>query len=230
MNELSAGLRSLDWSPLWISLKTACITMVICFFLGIFLAQKVSKWKEPWQSIVDSFLTLPMVLPPTVAGYFLLLLFSKRRPVGIFLFSHFGIKVVQSFLGCIIAATVISLPLMYRNAKASFALVPKDLVQAGRTLGMSETKIFWKIILPLSAPGILSGAVLSFARALGEYGATSMLAGNIPGKTATISQRIALVMQDQDYLTAGVWVGVVLIISLFCMTALQLLSKRSSSR
>ena len=226
MNELLTGLRSLDWSPLWISLKTACITMVICFFLGIFLAQKVSKWKEPWQSIIDSFLTLPMVLPPTVAGYFLLLLFSKRRPVGIFLFSHFDIKIVQSFLGCIIAATVISLPLMYRNAKASFALVPKDLVQAGRTLGLSETKIFWKIILPLSAPGILSGAVLSFARALGEYGATSMLAGNIPGKTATISQRIALVMQDQDYLTAGVWVGVVLIISLFCMSALQLLAKR----
>ena len=217
MNELLAGLRSLDWSPLWISLKTACITMVICFFLGIFLAQKLGKWKEPWQSIADSLLTLPMVLPPTVAGYFLLLLFSKRRPVGIFLFSHFGIKIVQSFLGCIIAATVISLPLMYRNAKASFALVPKDLVQAGRTLGLSETKIFWKIILPLSAPGILSGAVLSFA---------SMLAGNIPGKTATISQRIALVMQDQDYLTAGVWVGVVLLISLFCMTALQLLSKR----
>ena len=226
MNELLAGLRSLDWSPLWIFLKTACITMAICFFLGIFLAQKVSKWKEPWQSIADSFLTLPMVLPPTVAGYFLLLLFSKRRPVGIFLFSHFGIKVVQSFLGCVLAATVISLPLMYRNAKASFALVPKDLVQAGRTLGLSETKIFWKIILPLSAPGILSGTVLSFARALGEYGATSMLAGNIPGKTATISQRIALVMQDQDYLTAGVWVGVVLLISLFCMTALQLLSKR----
>lgn len=226
MNELLAGLRSLDWSPLWISLKTACITTVICFFLGIFLAQKVNKWKEPWQSIVDSFLTLPMVLPPTVAGYFLLLLFSKRRPVGIFLFSHFGIKVVQSFLGCIIAATVISLPLMYRNAKASFALVPKDLVQAGRTLGMSEAKIFWRVILPLSGPGILSGAVLSFARALGEYGATSMLAGNIPGKTATISQRIALVMQDQDYLTAGVWVGVVLIISLFCMSALQLLAKR----
>ena len=226
MNELLEGLRSLDWSPLWISLKTACITMVICFFLGIFLAQKLGKWKEPWQSIADSLLTLPMVLPPTVAGYFLLLLFSKRRRVGIFLYSHFGIKIVQSFLGFIIAATVISLPLMYRNAKASFALVPKDLVQAGRTLGLSETKIFWKIILPLSAPGILSGAVLSFARALGEYGATSMLAGNIPGKTATISQRIALVMQDQDYLTAGVWVGVVLLISLFCMTALQLLSKR----
>lgn len=111
MNELLEGLRSLDWSPLWISLKTACITMVICFFLGIFLAQKVGKWKEPWQSIADSLLTLPMVLPPTVAGYFLLLLFSKRRPVGIFLYSHFGIKIVQSFLGCIIAATVISPPL-----------------------------------------------------------------------------------------------------------------------
>ena len=223
-------IKSLDWSPLWISLKTAVVTTIICFFLGIFLARKVMKLSSPWDNFIDGLLTLPMVLPPTVAGFFLLLLFSKRRPFGIFLFEHFGIKVVQSFLGCVVAATVISLPLMYRNARSAFALVPKDLVYAGRTLGMSEFSIFWKIIVPLSAPGIFSGTVLSFARALGEYGATSMLAGNIPGKTATISQRIALVMQDQDYATAGFWVMIVLLLSFGILTLYQFATEEKRFR
>lgn len=223
-------LQSLDWSPLWISLKTAVVTTIICFFLGIFLARKVMKLPSPWDNFLDGLLTLPMVLPPTVAGFFLLLLFSKRRPFGIFLFTHFGIKVVQSFLGCVVAATVISLPLMYRNARSAFSLVPKDLVYAGRTLGMSEFSIFWKIIVPLSAPGIFSGTVLSFARALGEYGATSMLAGNIPGKTATISQRIALVMQDQDYATAGFWVMIVLLLSFGILTLYQFATEEKQFR
>ena len=223
-------IKSLDWSPLWISLKTAVVTTIICFFLGIFLARKVMKLSSPWDNFIDGLLTLPMVLPPTVAGFFLLLLFSKRRPFGIFLFEHFGIKVVQSFLGCVVAATVISLPLMYRNARSAFSLVPKDLVYAGRTLGMSEFSIFWKIIVPLSAPGIFSGTVLSFARALGEYGATSMLAGNIPGKTATISQRIALVMQDQDYTTAGFWVMIVLLLSFGILTLYQFATEEKRFR
>ena len=223
-------IQSLDWSPLWISLKTAVITTVICFFLGIFLARKVMELPCPWDNLLDGLLTLPMVLPPTVAGFFLLLLFSKRRAFGIFLFEHFGIKVVQSFLGCVVAATVISLPLMYRNARSAFSLVPKDLVYAGQTLGMSEFSIFWKIIVPLSAPGIFSGTVLSFARALGEYGATSMLAGNIPGKTATISQRIALVMQDQDYATAGFWVMIVLLLSFGILTLYQFATEEKRFR
>ena len=223
-------IKSLDWSPLWISLKTAVVTTIICFFLGIFLARKVMKLSSPWDNFIDGLLTLPMVLPPTVAGFFLLLLFSKRRPFGIFLFEHFGIKVVQSFLGCVVAATVISLPLMYRNARSAFSLVPKDLVYAGQTLGMSEFSIFWKIIVPLSAPGIFSGTVLSFARALGEYGATSMLAGNIPGKTATISQRIALVMQDQDYATAGFWVMIVLLLSFGILTLYQFATEEKRFR
>ena len=223
-------IKSLDWSPLWISLKTAVVTTIICFFLGIFLARKVMKLSSPWDNFLDGLLTLPMVLPPTVAGFFLLLLFSKRRPFGTFLFEHFGIKVVQSFLGCVVAATVISLPLMYRNARSAFSLVPKDLVYAGQTLGMSEFSIFWKIIVPLSAPGIFSGTVLSFARALGEYGATSMLAGNIPGKTATISQRIALVMQDQDYATAGFWVMIVLLLSFGILTLYQFATEEKRFR
>ncbi len=213
MDNLSVFLMELDWSPLWISLKTGVAATIICFFLGMIAARKVMEMTGTAKAIVDGILTLPMVLPPTVAGFFLLLLFSKRRPLGIFLWEGFGIKVIQNWLGCVIAASVIAFPLMYRNARSAFELVDINLIYAGRTLGMSETQIFFKVIMPTAGPGIAGGTILTFARALGEYGATSMLAGNIPGKTATISQRIAMVIQDQDYLTAGVWVVIVMIIA-----------------
>lgn len=213
MNELTEILKNLDWSPLWISLKTGIVATVLSFFLGIFAARRSIRKEPGARSVLDGILTLPMVLPPTATGFFLLLFFSKRRPFGSFLYQQCGIKVVQSWLGCIIAATVIAFPLMYRNARAAFEQIDVNLVYAGRTLGMSETKIFWKVVMPASGPGIIAGTVLTFARALGEYGATSMLAGNIPGKTATVSQRIAMVIQDGDYLTAGVWVVVVLLIA-----------------
>ena len=167
---------------------------------------------------------MPMVLPPTVAGFFLLLIFSRRRPFGIFLFENFGIKVVQTWLGCIIAATVISFPLMYRNARAAMEQIDVNLIYAGRTLGMSDTEIFWKVVIPTAGPGIASGTILTFARALGEYGATSMLAGNIPGKTGTISQKIAMVIQDGDYMTAGVWVAIVLVIAFLVIFLMNLIS------
>ncbi|MDD7047961.1 MAG: molybdate ABC transporter permease subunit [Lachnospiraceae bacterium] len=213
MNELTEILKNLDWSPLWISLKTGIVATVLSFFLGIFAARRSIRKGPGARSVLDGILTLPMVLPPTATGFFLLLFFSKRRPFGSFLYQQFGLKVVQSWLGCIIAATVIAFPLMYRNARAAFEQMDVNLVYAGRTLGMSETKIFWKVVMPVSGPGIIAGTVLTFARALGEYGATSMLAGNIPGKTATVSQRIAMVIQDGDYLTAGIWVAVVLLIA-----------------
>lgn len=213
MQEILDILKTLDWSPLYISLKTGVVATVISFFLGIWAASAVMRMRPRSKAVLDGLLTLPMVLPPTVAGFFLLLIFSKRRPVGIFLFENFGIKVVQTWLGCILAATVISLPLMYRNARAAFEQVDVDLIYAGRTLGMSEMAIFWKVVVPAAGPGIVSGTILTFARAMGEYGATSMLAGNIPGKTATVSQRIAMVIQDGDYLTAGIWVFIVLLIA-----------------
>ncbi|MCI6795768.1 MAG: molybdate ABC transporter permease subunit [Lachnospiraceae bacterium] len=213
MNELTEILKNLDWSPLWISLKTGIVATVLSFFLGILAARRSIRKGPGARSVLDGILTLPMVLPPTATGFFLLLFFSKRRPFGSFLYQQFGLKVVQSWLGCIIAATVIAFPLMYRNARAAFEQMDVNLVYAGRTLGMSETKIFWKVVMPVSGPGIIAGTVLTFARALGEYGATSMLAGNIPGKTATVSQRIAMVIQDGDYLTAGIWVAVVLLIA-----------------
>ena len=223
---MAEALAKLDWSPLFISIKTGIVATVISFFLGLYAARKSMSAGRKTRAVLDGLLTLPMVLPPTVAGFFLLLIFSKRRPVGIFLKEAFGIQVVQTWLGCIIAATVIAFPLMYRNARAALEQVNPDLVHAGRTLGMPDRRIFWKIVVPAAKPGILSGTILAFTRAMGEYGATSMLAGNIPGKTSTISQRIAMVIQDGDYVTAGVWVLVVMAIALAAIVAIDLLSDK----
>ncbi len=213
MSDFIELAKTLDWSPLWISLKTGVVATVISFFLGLWAARKVIKKDYKTKSILDGILTLPMVLPPTVAGFFLLLIFSRRRTFGIFLNDTFNIQVVHTWLGCILAATVIAFPLMYRNARAAFEQIDANLVYAGRTLGMSEFSIFWRIVVPTAGPGIASGTILTFARAMGEYGATSMLAGNIPGKTGTVSQRIAMVIQDGDYMTAGFWVIIVLVIA-----------------
>ena len=223
MAEFFSGL---DWSPLIISLKTGVIATVISFFSGIYVARLVMRSKSRTRAIIDGILTLPMVLPPTVAGFILLLVFSVNRPFGSMLYNTFDIRVVQSFLGCIIAATVIAFPLMYRNARAAYEQVDEDLIYAAKTLGMSNTKIFWRIVLPNAKHGIIAGIVLTFARAIGEYGATAMLAGNIPGKTGTISQRIAMVVQNGDYRDAGFWVGILLIVSFIVIITFNLIVNR----
>lgn len=217
-------MKGLDWSPLWISIKTGIVAAAISFFLGIFTARKVVKAGPKVRAVADGILTMPLVLPPTVAGFFLLLIFSTRRPFGSMLYETFGIKVVQTWLGCILAATVISFPLMYRNARAAFEQIDVNLVYAARTLGMSETRIFFRVIMPAAGPGIVSGTILTFARALGEYGATSMLAGNIPGKTGTISQRIAMVIQNGDYAAAGFWVLVIMMIAFVIILMMNLIT------
>ncbi|HCI73152.1 MAG TPA: molybdate ABC transporter permease subunit [Lachnospiraceae bacterium] len=226
MSSIAAFFSTLDWSPLWISLKTGIVAAGISFFLGIFAARKVVKAGPKLRAVADGFFTLPLVLPPTVAGFFLLLLFSTRRPFGSMLQHTFGIKVVQTWIGCIAAAAVIAFPLMYRNARAAFEQIDVDLVYAARTLGMSETRIFWRVIMPAASPGIVSGTILAFARALGEYGATSMLAGNIPGKTGTISQKIAMVIQNGDYQTAGFWVLVVMILAFLIVLVMNLVTSK----
>ena len=227
MEAVLETLKRLDWSPLYISIKTGIVATFISFFLGIFAARKVLRASDKVRAVADGILTMPLVLPPTVAGFFLLLFFSRRRPLGILLYEGFGIKVVQSWLGCIIAATVIAFPLMYRNARAAFEQIDANLVYAARTLGMSETRIFWTVVIPTAGPGIVSGTILTFARAMGEYGATSMLAGNIPGKTATVSQRIAMVIQDGDYVTAGVWTAVVIVIAFAFIFVMNLISAKA---
>lgn len=213
MQEYLEMLTGLDWSPLFITLKTAVAATAVAFVIGILVAYAVMKSGSRLKAVIDGLLTLPMVLPPTVAGFVLLLLFSRRRPLGMWLEGTFDIQIVQTWAGCVIAAFVIAFPLMYRSARAAFEQMDINLVHAGRTLGMSEFKIFRRIIIPTAGPGIASGTILTFARAMGEYGATTMLAGNIAGKTATISQQIAVVMKDGDYATAGVWVIIILLIS-----------------
>lgn len=220
-------LKGLDYSPLYVSLKTGIVATIFSFFLGLFAARKVIKAGPKVKAIADGILTLPMVLPPTAAGFLLLLLFSRRRPFGILLYEEFGIKVVQTWAGCIIAATVIAFPLMYRNARAAFEQIDVNLIYAARTLGMPEYKIFWKVAVPSAGPGLVAGTILTFARALGEYGATSMLAGNIPGKTGTISQRIAMVIQDGDYMTAGIWVVIIMLVAFVLIFLMNLVTGRN---
>ena len=227
MQKILDFLRSLDWSPLVISIKTGIVATILSFFLGIFAARAVMKLRPGARAVIDGFLTLPMILPPTVAGFFLLLIFSLRRPFGAALYENFSIKAVQTWLGCILAATVIAFPLMYRNARAAFEQIDVNLIYAARTLGMPEIKIFWKVVVPAAGPGIASGTVLTFARALGEYGATSMLAGNIPKKTSTISQKIAMVIQDGDYTTAGFWVIVILVIAFVVIFLLNIITAKN---
>ena len=221
-------LKGLDYSPLYVSLKTGIVATIFSFFLGLFAARRVIKAGPKVKAIADGILTLPMVLPPTAAGFFLLLLFSRRRPFGILLYEQFGIKVVQTWAGCIIAATVIAFPLMYRNARAAFEQIDVNLIHAARILGMPEYKIFWKVAVPSAGPGLVAGTILTFARALGEYGATSMLAGNIPGKTGTISQRIAMVIQDGNYLTAGIWVVIIMLVAFVLIVLMNLVTGQNT--
>lgn len=220
-------MRGIDWSPLFISLKTGIVATIFAFFLGIGAARVVMRLNHWGRAVLDGILTLPLVLPPTVAGFLLLLMFSLRRPFGRFLYSEFDIKMVQTWPGCVIAAFVIAFPLMYRNARAAFEQVDINMLHAGRTLGISERKIFWRVIVPIAAPGLASGTVLAFARAIGEYGATSMLAGNILGKTRTVSVAIASEVASGNWDTAAFWVCVIVILSFLIVAAINLISGKN---
>ena len=203
----------MNLSPLIISLKTAGLSTLFSFFLGILIAWGVVSMPRRWQGLVDGILTLPLVLPPTVTGFILLLIFGKNGPIGKFLLS-IGIKVVFTVTGAVIAAFVVAFPLMYRTVKAAFEQIDPDLIYAGRTLGMSEMSIFRRVMIPAALPGIGAGLVLSFARALGEFGATLMLAGNLPGRTQTVSLMIYTATAAGDYELASKWVVVIVAISL----------------
>jgi len=217
-------VENINWSPLFISLKTGIAATIIAFFLGIFAARLVMRVGKKTKWVLDGILTLPLVLPPTVAGFFLLLLFSLRRPFGSMLYENFDIKIVQTWPGCVIAACVIAFPLMYRNTRAAFEQVDITMIYAARTLGMTERRIFWKVIMPIAAPGVASGTVLAFARALGEYGATSMLAGNILGKTQTIAVAIASQVAAGNFDIAGFWVIVIVLVSFSIVVVLNIVS------
>ncbi|MDD6014276.1 MAG: molybdate ABC transporter permease subunit [Clostridiales bacterium] len=216
----------MDWYPLYNSLRIAAISCVLVFFAGIFAAYYVARLPRAVKGILDVILTLPMVLPPTVVGYFILLVFGAKRPMGIFL-AQYGIKFVMTWYGGVLAAAVVAFPLMYRTARGAFESFDDTLAYSGQTLGLSNTYIFWHIRMPYCRQGILAGTVLAFARALGEYGATSMLIGYTPGRTATISTTVYQLWRTNDEAGAFFWVMVNLGISAVVLLIVNMLERRT---
>ncbi|MFR1569941.1 MAG: molybdate ABC transporter permease subunit [Christensenellales bacterium] len=216
----------MDWYPLYNSLRIAAISCALVFFTGIFAAYYVARLPRAVKGILDVILTLPMVLPPTVVGYFILLVFGAKRPLGIFL-AQYGIKFVMTWYGGVLAAAVVAFPLMYRTARGAFESFDDTLAYSGQTLGLSNTYIFWRIRMPYCRQGILAGTVLAFARALGEYGATSMLIGYTPGRTATISTTVYQLWRTNDEAGAFFWVMVNLGISAVVLLIVNMLERRT---
>ena len=217
----------MDWSPVLISMKTASLSIFITFFLGIFAAGVVIRLKNETSKIIcDGILTLPLVLPPTVAGFFLLYLFGVKRPIGQFFIDFFGVKIAFSWGATVLAAVVMSFPLMYRSARGAFEQVDPDLTAAARTLGMSEWEIFWKVLFANATPGILSGGVLAFARGLGEFGATSMIAG----KTRTLPMAVYSEVAAGNMGAADRYVAVIVVIAFISILLMNLGALRAGGR
>jgi molybdate transport system permease protein len=208
-------------SPVLISLRTASAAILAVFFIGLLAAALVARTRRgEWKMILDGILTLPLVLPPTVAGFFLLYIFGVRGPVGKFFLDFFGLRIAFSWPATVLASAAISFPLMYRSARGALEQVDPNLIYAARTLGMSEWAIFWRVSFPTAMPGIASGAVLAFARGLGEFGATAMIAGNIAGKTRTLPLAIYSAVAAGDMNEAYNYVLVILLVS-FIVVALM---------
>ncbi len=216
----------MDWYPLLNSLRIAAISAVIVFFTGIAAAYYIAKLPRILKGALDVLLTLPLVLPPTVVGYLLLCLLGPRRPFGAWVLTVFGTRLTMHWWSAVFAVTIVVFPLMYRTARGAFESFDENLAQAGRTLGLSNTYIFWRVRMPACRQGILAGTVLAFARALGEYGATSMLIGYTPGKTATISTTVYQLWRTNDEKGAMFWVLVNLAISAVVLLSVNMLEAR----
>lgn len=209
-----------DLSPAWISIKITFIATIIIFFLGLSIAWWMTNYRGRWKGLLDGIFTLPLVLPPTVAGFGILLLIGKHGPVGKFL-NLFGVNIIFSWYAAVIAAVVVAFPLMYKTSKGAFEQIDPNILNAARTLGVSETKIFWRVTVPLAWPGIAAATALAFARSMGEFGATLMVAGSIPGKTQTIPIVIYFATQGGDMRVALIWVLIILTISLTVMVLMN---------
>ncbi|MBQ7464716.1 MAG: molybdate ABC transporter permease subunit [Lachnospiraceae bacterium] len=221
-------MRLQDLSPLLISLEVAAIALVIVFFSGIITAWAVSKMKRG-KGIMDTVLSLPLVLPPTVVGFILLVFCGSNGPLGK-LFSLFDVKLIFTVKGAVIAAVVCSFPIMYRTARGAIDQIEGDLIDAARVMGLGRAGVLFKVIVPLSWPVLVSGALLSFARALGEFGATIMMAGNIPGKTRTMSVAVYTAVQAGDRQLAYTWVLIILLISFVVLLLMNLLLSKKFRR
>ena len=216
----------MDWFPLWNSLRIAAISTVLIFFLGIAAAYYIAKLPKLVKGVLDVVLTLPLVLPPTVVGYLLLRVLGPRRIIGAWALETFGVRLVMVWWSAVFAAVVVAFPLMYRTARGAFESFDETLSQSAQTLGLPNAWIFWRVRMPCCRQGILAGTVLAFARALGEYGATSMLAGYTPGKTATVSTAVYQLWQTGDDAMAFRWVLVNVAISAVFLLTVNLLEDR----
>ena len=219
----------MDLFPLWNSLRVAAISTVIVFFAGIFAAYYIARLPRLVKGVLDVVLTLPLVLPPTVIGYLLLRLLGPKRILGAWLLRHFDVKVVMTWWSAIFATAVVIFPLMYRTARGAFESFDETLAYSGQTLGLPNSWIFWRVRMPYCRQGILAGTVLAFARALGEYGATSMIAGYTPGKTATIATTVYQLWRTNDEAGALRWVLVDIVISAVVLLAVNLLEKQQKA-
>ena len=219
----------MDLYPLYNSLRIAAISTVVVFFVGIFAAYYIAKTPRIIKGILDVILTLPLVLPPTVVGYMLLRLLGPKHMIGIWFLEHFDLRLVMTWWSAIFASVVVALPLMYRTARGAFESFDETLADAGYTLGLSGTYVFWRVRMPCCRQGILAGTVLAFARALGEYGATSMIAGYTPGRTATISTTVYQLWRTGDDASAARWVLINIAISAVVLLAINLLEKKQRS-
>lgn len=219
----------MDLYPLYNSLRIAAISTVVVFFVGIFAAYYIAKTPRLIKGILDVILTLPLVLPPTVVGYLLLRLLGPKHMIGMWFLEHFDLRLVMTWWSAIFASVVVALPLMYRTTRGAFESFDETLADAGYTLGLSGTYVFWRVRMPCCQQGILAGTVLAFARALGEYGATSMLAGYTPGRTATISTTVYQLWRTGDDATAALWVLINIAISAVVLLTINLLEKKQRS-
>ena len=215
-------------SPIILSIKIASIATVFSFILGVLFAYIINKKKVPGKNIWETILILPMILPPSVMGYLLLIAFGKRGLIGSFLLEHFEIQIVFTWVGAVIAACIVSLPLMYQNVKAAFISTDSIYEKAAETLGSSEWKIFRTITFPLAWPGIISGIALAFARAIGEFGATLMIAGNIPGKTQTIPTAIYFAVESGNTKMANTLVLIMTVFSFLLILGLNTWLKKKN--
>ncbi len=221
----------MDWSPIFISMKTASLSIFITFFIGLFVAWGIVKMKNDAIKIVlDGIFTLPIVLPPTVVGFFLLYIFGVRGPIGRFFIDFFSVKIAFSWSATVIAAVVMSFPLMYRSARSAFEQVDSNLLDAGRTLGMSEWKIFRKILFANALPGVIGGGILAYARGLGEFGATAMLAGNIAGQTRTLPMAVYSEVAAGNMGSAFDYVIFIVIIAFFAIFIMDYVTIRKEKQ
>ena len=220
----------MDLFPLWNSLRIAAICAVIVFFAGIAAAYYIAKLPRLLKGVLDVLLTLPLVLPPTVVGYLLLLVLGPKRVIGSWVLETFQLKLTMQWWSAVFAVSVVVFPLMYRTVRGSFESFNETLADAGKTLGLSNSYIFWRIRMPYCRQGIIAGTVLSFARAMGEYGATSMIAGYTPTKTATIATEVYQLWRTDQDAQALKWIAINVAISAVVMLAVNLLERRTRSR